>query len=169
MLSVLFLMAVIRPRSCFFFYVVYESLYRCVNVVFDAGKFSSNLFSRSYLPTPPLGQDMTQGQFLSGVLQVGIQSFPSPRLVATPTEEPSLPYYLPITGRRIFGFIRFPRVLVLCEMQSVLSKNWTRIAVSISCDDNHYTTGTSFLGTYSLWDVMTCAWSLVYKSFGPFP
>ena len=23
--------------------------------------------SRYYLPTPPLGQDMTQGQFLSGV------------------------------------------------------------------------------------------------------
>ena len=28
-------------------------------------------------------------------------------------------------------------------MQSVLSRNWTRIAVSIFCDDNHYTTGTS--------------------------
>ena len=27
-------------------------------------------------------------------------------------------------------------------MQSVLSRNWTRITVSISCDDNHYTTGT---------------------------
>ena len=26
-------------------------------------------------------------------------------------------------------------------MQLVLSRNWTRIAVSISCDDNHYTTG----------------------------
>ena len=38
----------------------------------------------SYLPTPPLGQDMTQGQFLSGVQQDWIQSFPSPRLVATP-------------------------------------------------------------------------------------
>ena len=38
----------------------------------------------SYLPTPPLGQDMTQGQFLSEVLQVWIQSFPSPRLVASP-------------------------------------------------------------------------------------
>ena len=38
----------------------------------------------SYLPTPPLGQDMTQGQFLSGVWQVWIQSFPSPRLVASP-------------------------------------------------------------------------------------
>ena len=25
-------------------------------------------------------------------------------------------------------------------MQSVLSRIWTRVAVSISCDDNHYTT-----------------------------
>ena len=29
-------------------------------------------------------------------------------------------------------------------MQSVSSRIWTRIAVSISYDDNHYTTGTSF-------------------------
>ena len=29
------------------------------------------------------------------------------------------------------------------EMQSVSSRIWTRVAVSISCDDNHYTTGTS--------------------------
>ena len=28
---------------------------------------SDCLVSHSYLPTPPLGQDMTQGQFLSGV------------------------------------------------------------------------------------------------------
>ena len=62
----------------------------------------------------------------------------------TKAEEPSLPYYLPIAGGRIIGFIPFPRVLVLCEMQSVSSKIWTRVAVSISCDDNHYTTGTSF-------------------------
>ena len=26
-----------------------------------------SFFTRYYLPTPPLGQDMTQGQFLSGV------------------------------------------------------------------------------------------------------
>ena len=44
---------------------------------------------------------------------------------------------------RIIGFIPFPRVLVLCEMQSVSSRIWTRVAVSISCEDNHYTTGTS--------------------------
>ena len=30
-------------------------------------KLKSDLTVRYYLPTPPLGQDMTQGQFLSGV------------------------------------------------------------------------------------------------------
>ena len=34
-------------------------------------------------------------------------------------------------------------VLVLCEMQSVTSRIWTRVVVSISYDDNYYTTGTS--------------------------
>ena len=28
---------------------------------------TENITGRSYLPTPPLGQDMTQGQILSGV------------------------------------------------------------------------------------------------------
>ena len=32
---------------------------------------------------------------------------------------------------------------MLCEMQSVSSRIWTRVAVFISYDDNHYTTGTS--------------------------
>ena len=59
-------------------------------------------------------------------------------------EEPSLSYYLPIAGGRIIWFIPFPRVLVLCEMQSVSSRICTRVAVSISYDDNHYTTGTSY-------------------------
>ena len=40
----------------------------------------------------------------------------------TKAEEPSLPNYLPIAGERIIGFIHFPMVLVLCEMQSVLSR-----------------------------------------------
>ena len=58
----------------------------------------------------------------------------------TKAEELSLPYYLPIAGGRIIGFIPFPRVLVLCEMQSVSTRIWTRVAVSISYDDYHYTT-----------------------------
>ena len=61
----------------------------------------------------------------------------------TKAEEPSLSYYLPIAGGRIIGFIPFPRVLELCEMQSVSSRIWTHVAVSMSYDDNHYTTGTS--------------------------
>ena len=58
-------------------------------------------------------------------------------------EEPSLSYYLPIAGGRIIGFIPFPRVLVLCEMQPVSSRIWTRVAMFISYDDNNYTMGTS--------------------------
>ena len=42
----------------------------------------------------------------------------------------------------IIGFISFPRVLVLCEMQLVSSRIWTRVTVSIFYDDNHYTTDT---------------------------
>ena len=61
----------------------------------------------------------------------------------TKAEEPSVPYNLPITGGRIIGFIPFPMLLVLCEMQSVSSRIWTCVAVSISYDNNHYTTGTS--------------------------
>ena len=61
----------------------------------------------------------------------------------TKAEEPSLSYYLPIAGGRIIGFIPFPRVLVLCEMQSVSSRIWTGVAVFISYDDNNYTMGTS--------------------------
>ena len=39
-----------RNESFFvFFYVVFESLYGCVNAVFDAGKSSSYLFSRYIL------------------------------------------------------------------------------------------------------------------------
>ena len=41
----------------------------------------------------------------------------------------------------MIGFIPFPRVLVLCEMQSVSSRIWTRVAVFISYEDNDYTTG----------------------------
>ena len=54
-------------------------------------------------------------------------------------EEPSLSYYLPIAGGRIIGFIPSPRLLLLCEMPSVSSRIWTRVAVYISYDDNDYT------------------------------
>ena len=40
----------------------------------------------------------------------------------TKAEETSLPYYLPITGGRLIGFLPFPRVLVLCEMQYIFDE-----------------------------------------------
>ena len=94
------------------------------------------------LPTSPLGQDMTQGPFLSLTGLNSEFSF-SQASCLIKAEEPSLSNYLPIAGGRIIGFISFPRVLVLCEMQTVSSKIWTRVALSIFFDDNHYTTGTS--------------------------
>ena len=41
----------------------------------------------------------------------------------TKVNELSLPYYLPIAGRRIIGFIRFLRVLALCERQTINDLN----------------------------------------------
>ena len=97
----------------------------------------------SYLPLPPLKQDMIQGQSFKQSL-TGLNSEFSFSLTSclTKAEERSLPYYLPIAGGRIIGFIPFASVLVLCEMQS---KILTHVAVSISYDDNHYTMGTSLI------------------------
>ena len=94
-----------------------------------------------YLPTPPLGEDVTQSQFLRQFL-IGLNSEFSFSKTGclTKAEKPSLPNYLPLVGERIVGFIPFRRVLVLCEMQSTSSRIWTRVAVSISYDDNHYIT-----------------------------
>ena len=99
---------------------------------------------RSYFPNPSTraGYD-TRSIFKRSLAGFNSEFSFSWTSCLTKAEEPSLPYYLPIAGGRIIGFIPFSRVLVLCEMQSVLSRNWTRVAESIFCDDNHYTTGTS--------------------------
>ena len=48
-------------------------------------------------------------------------------------------------------------------MQLAWSRIWTRVAVSISYDDNHYTTGTSYLRCFSRCDSMFifCCWLFV--------
>ena len=66
-----------------------------------------------YCLTTPLKLDVTSSIFKLG-LKVGILSFLSSRLVAIPRL--SLPFNLPIDGRRLVCFIPFPRVLGLCEM-----------------------------------------------------
>ena len=54
-------------------------------------------------------------------------------------KRPSLPWYLPTAGGITDGFILFKNVLAHCETQTALSKIWTRVANSISSDDNSYT------------------------------
>ena len=61
----------------------------------------------------------------------------------TKVKEPSLPYYLPIAGGRIFGFIRFTEILVLWEMQTASFWIWTRVANSPYYEGNRYVTSTS--------------------------
>ena len=96
----------------------------------------------SYVPSVRAGYDTRSISKRSLTCLNSEFSFSSTRCL-TKGEELCLPYYLPIAGGRIIGFIAFPSVLVLCEMQSVSSRIWTRVAVFISYDDNHYTTGTS--------------------------
>ena len=72
----------------------------------------------TYTPTPPLGQDITQGVFKRSLTGLNSEFSYSKTSCLTKAEEPSLPYYLPIAGGRIIGFKIFPRVLVLCEIQS---------------------------------------------------
>ena len=47
-------------------------------------------------------------------------------------KENSLPYYLPIVGRRKIGCLPFSRVFALCEMQKASSQIWSRVTVSLS-------------------------------------
>ena len=102
----------------------------------------------SYLPNPSARAGYDTRSIFKRV-SFEFTSFPSPRLVAlTKAEELSLSSYLPIAGGRIIGVIPFPRILVLCEMQSVSSRIWTRVAVSISYGDYNYTTGPSNTGCF---------------------
>ena len=86
---------------------------------------------------------MTQGQFFKRSLK-GLNSECSFSYTncLPKAEEPSLPYYLPIAGGRLNWIHTFPKGISICEMQSVSSRIWTRVAVSISFDEIHYTTGT---------------------------
>ena len=47
-----------------------------------------------------------------------------------------------IAWGRIIGLIPFPRVFVVCEMQSTSCRIGTRVAMSISSDDGYYTMST---------------------------
>ena len=65
-----------------------------------------------YLPTPTSGQDVTQGQYWSGIGLNSEFSFCETCCLTKP-KELILPYYLLIARGRMIGFIHFPGVLLL--------------------------------------------------------
>ena len=93
---------------------------------------SSRIWTRVAVSNSYDDNDYTTGSSITGLNSEFSFSKTS---CLTKAEEPGLSYYLPIAGGRIIGFIPFPRVLVLCEMQSVSSRIWTRVAVSNSYDN----------------------------------
>ena len=120
---------------------------------------------RSYLPNPFTreGYD-TRSIFKRSLTGLNSEFSFSKTYCLTKAEEPSLSYYLPIAGGKIIEIILFPRVLVLREMQSASSRIWTRVAVSISDGNNHYTTGTSVTITVTL-SVPPSTLSFIFLSF----
>ena len=84
------------------------------------------------------GQAEIQGQFFSAVQLVSIESFYF--FQTTKVKEYMMPYYLPIAGAKIIGFILFPRIWELYEIQTVSFKIWNRFTLSVSLDDNPYLT-----------------------------
>ena len=86
-------------------------------------------------------QDVIQGQFLCRVQLVWTQFAFFYTACLTMVKEPSLPYYLLITGGDVKtdGFMPLSRTLVWSETQSASFQILTWVANSISCDDNCYT------------------------------
>ena len=91
---------------------------------------------------------------------VGIQGFYFSKTGHhTKVKQPTLPYYLLKTWGRVFRYLPFPKVFVLWEMWTGMSRNWTWVVASISYDDNHCTTGTSiriYAHTYALAPTLLC-------------
>ena len=155
-----------------FFWAGNEDLFKAFNlpnVLPQGSQFSlRNIGSRSkqiyiYLPNPSARAVYdTRSIFKRSLTGLNSEFSFSYSSCLTKAEEPYLPYYLPIAGERITGFMPLPRVLMLWEMQSVSSKIWTCVVVSISYDDNHYTTGTSTnIQTCKINDLRVCLASVV--------
>ena len=91
-------------------------------------------------PTPPHGQDVAQGQFFSGVQQVWIQSFPCPMSVAMRAQSELL---FICRWRKNNWIYTFPKgISAMCNIISLI-QDLNCVTVSISYDDNHYSTGAS--------------------------
>ena len=70
-----------------------------------------------YISIPPGQQDVTRGLFFKQSLTgLNFEFSFSEVSYHSKVKEYSLPYYLPIAGRRRVGFILLPRIFTRCEM-----------------------------------------------------
>ena len=76
-------------------------------------------------------------------------------------KEPSLPNYLSIASVRRVRCMPFPRVLMLCEMQTILSRIWTQIDMFISKNDGHYITITSNIYQSELFFIWSSSYVII--------
>ena len=107
------------PASQSFDEKVASSMYRCYHAVNVRPVFTTKILFTN--PSARAGYD-TRSVFKRSLTGLNSEFSFSKTSCLTKAEEASLSYYLPIAGGRIIGFIPFPRVLVLCEMQSVSSR-----------------------------------------------
>ena len=98
---------------------VYEGYCTCIIMCFAKNiSFQIIMFTN---PSARAGYD-TRSIFKRSLTGLNSEYSFSQTSCLTKAEEPSLSYYLLIAGGRMIGFILFPRVLVQCEMQSVLPR-----------------------------------------------
>ena len=103
----------------------------------------------------------TQGQFFKRSLTGWILSFHSPKPVAIPRlKSPVCPIILPIGWGRIVGFIPFPKILELCKIKTAPCRIWTQFHVSISYNNIHNTTCSSYIYIYIY--IYICIYVCVY-------
>ena len=102
-------------------FLIFSFISTCL--VASATKMPKYLYGSSYLPNPSAraGYD-TRSIFKRSFTGLNSEFSFSQTSGLTKAEESRLSYNLPIAEGRIIGFIPFPRVLVLCEMQSVSSR-----------------------------------------------
>ena len=83
-------------------------------------------------------------------------------------EKPSLPYYLPIARGRINWIQTFPKGISAMWNTISLIQDLNSCPVSISYDDNHYTTGIviSYMGS-NAYAIVSCRTNLSRKSNHP--
>ena len=101
-----------RPVSPILFTICLDYVLRTsIDKIKENGfKLTKERSRRYYLPTPPLGQDMTQGQFLSEFNRFEFRVFPSPRLVASPRLKNLVRPTIYHSWRENKGVHTFPRV-----------------------------------------------------------